>query len=596
MAPSLARNQTQLGFGSQTPKASAPAPGKGASNQVNAGEKPDARVSRRGDIPLKSLDDIRNDPEHDVKDSNAARKFLISGMYVPPDVPFTIDVLANVILGLTQAKGVSGCKTTQVALRSVAFIMNHVDLDSRTDIIMAGITERLDARLADVQIDLIEGITNMESSVREIVEKAGTAMDDVRDAVEGATQKLEGVTKNVRGATQNMEGATQNIQGAATSYKEALTKGITASQPFTQVTTIDPRMRAREGIRQRQILIDLASDGDTSELKACAITILVEAANKALKTLDADTVHKVAGASRLRNGGILLEMGSAAAAVWLKEAGRTENFVAALEPGARLRTRLYSTVAQFVPVSFGPENEAELREIEETNSMKPGAIGTARWIKPINRRQTHQSMAHLAIRYTSAEDANLALLNGIIICGTRVMSIKAKREPIRCLKCHGWDHLAAACTKGDKCGTCAGEHRTMTCNSKAYRCVSCGTAGHASWSRECPTFKVKCMQMDKRLPENSMPYYPTDEVWTQAEAPASAVPFGRVNVDLGAPGSHLGTTRKPRRPRGSTPASGANTQESDPGAPARYTSEPPGRWHTDESCLNGEPLFPLNND
>lgn len=602
MVPSLAKHQSQLvGFGSQAPKVTTP--GGGARNSANAGEKQDARTSRRGDTLLKSLEEIRNDPEHDVKDDASARRFLLSGMYVPPNVPFTMDVLANVILGLTQAKGVSGCKTTQVALRSVAFILSRVDHDSRTDAIMAGITERLDARLADVQTDLIEGITKMESSVREIVEKAGTAMDDVRDAVEGATQKMEGATKNVQNAIQNMEGATQGIEGTTASYKEALIKDPPVSRTFTQTSTIDPRLRAREGIRQRQILIDLITDGGPSELKECAITTLVEAANKALRTLDEDTVHKVAGASRLRNGGILLEMGSTEAALWLKEAGRTNKFVAALEPGAKLKARLYPTIAQFVPVSFGPENESEIHEIEDNNGMTRGDIGGARWIKPVERRQLHQTMAHLAIKYTSPEAANRALLNGIFICGTRTMSIKGKREPIRCLKCHGWDHLAAGCTKSDKCGSCAGDHRTSLCNSREYFCIPCKSGGHASWSRDCPTFRTKCAQMDSRLPENGMPFFPTNEEWTQVAAQGNTPPFGQSKLkDLEPADGAWKATRSNRRSRGGSPASGSNTQIPEVGAPVRYVSRSTperfpslGSWDLDNEDAEANPSSPLTN-
>lgn len=513
-----------------------------------------SRTNRRELGTQKTAEEIREEPGQDVRNVGSAKKFLLEHQLVPPDVPLTLELMSNVLMSLTQAKGVSGNKTTQAVLRSVAYVLDHVTHDIRTDKIMEVIDKRLDERMEVIQSQLIAGVDVIVDAMKVVVVNAAESMEEVTHAVTGATEKMEGITK---------------------SYKQALTQAVPLTPnptqiPFAKATAIDPRLRAREGIRQRQILIDLG-DGDTSELKVCSMVKLVESANSAIKRLDEATTHRVVGASRLQNGGILLEADSADAAAWIRDPGRTGAFVAALDPGAKMRSRLFPTIAQFVPISFGPENQSEIEEVEDNNKMARGSIGVARWIKPVNRRQTHQSMAHLAIRYTSPEAANYALLNGIFICGTRVMSIKGKREPLRCLSCHGWDHLAASCTRGDKCGTCAGAHRTATCNSRTYHCTPCDSAGHASWSRECPTFREKCAQMDKRLPENGMPYYPTDEVWTQAAAPVSPPPFGQTNMEDVAPSAGAWKiTRSNRRARGGSPGSGANTQTSSPDAPARY--------------------------
>ena len=43
--------------------------------------------------------------------------------------------------------------------------------------------------------------------------------------------------------------------------------------------------------------------------------------------------------------------------------------------------------------------------------------------------------------------------------------------------------------------------------------------GHASWSRFCPVFIRKCDEMNGRLMENVMPYFPTDEPWMHTMKP-----------------------------------------------------------------------------
>lgn len=93
---------------------------------------------------------------------------------------------------------------------------------------------------------------------------------------------------------------------------------------------------------------------------------------------------------------------------------------------------------------------------------------------------------------------------------------KVKREPTCCLKCQGWHHHAHECTSvTDKCGSCAGNHRTSQCPTPlAKACVSCGEDGHSSWSRNCPTFLKKVAECDSRNPENLLTFFPTSEAWT----------------------------------------------------------------------------------
>ena len=78
--------------------------------------------------------------------------------------------------------------------------------------------------------------------------------------------------------------------------------------------------------------------------------------------------------------------------------------------------------------------------------------------------------------------------------------------------------------EGDMCGTCMQRHRTGTCGNTARpHCVSCGIAGHASWARECPTFICKCNEMNDRLEDNKLPYFPMDKAWTQVCEPPKVV-------------------------------------------------------------------------
>ena len=146
---------------------------------------------------------------------------------------------------------------------------------------------------------------------------------------------------------------------------------------------------------------------------------------------------------------------------------------------------------QFVPLSFKPDKDSKLWEVEESNSIKRGDIQRARWIKPVSRWSPTQTCGHVMLLFLSPEMANDVLAHSLFICQKKVYAEKCKKEPLHCLKCHGWGHMARNCSAAsDMCGTCAQHHRTDTCkNSARPHCVSCCTAGHASWDRACPVFQ-----------------------------------------------------------------------------------------------------------
>ena len=128
--------------------------------------------------------------------------------------------------------------------------------------------------------------------------------------------------------------------------------------------------------------------------------------------------------------------------------------------------------------------------------------------------------------FTTLQAANDALACGLYVCHKKVYAEKCKREPLCYLKCHRWGHLAYSCpAPTDMCGTCALRHRTDTCvNQDKLHCVSCGIVGNASWDRSCPVFQWHCQELNDRMEDNSLPYFPTAEVWTQVREPLKTTP------------------------------------------------------------------------
>ena len=86
--------------------------------------------------------------------------------------------------------------------------------------------------------------------------------------------------------------------------------------------------------------------------------------------------------------------------------------------------------------------------------------------------------------------ANKLIKGGVYHDHGKLRARKDKKEPLRCLKCQQWGHMAKACPEEkDTCGTCGGEHCHSNCNSYCtYFCVSCRSKEHGSLDRECPEY------------------------------------------------------------------------------------------------------------
>ena len=334
--------------------------------------------------------------------------------------------------------------------------------------------------------------------------------------------------------------------------------------------------------------MDKAPDAPSSGLKELSEKELVEKAALAADQLEqegteTDTLIHFVGARKLRNGGVIYELDMAEGANRLKENANMTRFLQAFSATSVIKHRTYPVIAEYAPISFDPNDRAQLDEVGRSSRMNQSSILNGQWIKPIHHRSQEQCMAHAILGFT--QPANEAIRNGVIIAGKRVWARKLLQEPRRCLKCQkiGAMHIAAECEQDhNTCGNCGRNHCTAECEIRdpaQYKRANCKEMGHTAWDRHCPTFTRANAHFNARHPVNSYRYYPTtldptsweqlgvnklssgelkqDPGWMKVNRqqrgprPGTAAPRSRPN-----PMGRGNTTRGTQR---AAPATGANT-------------------------------------
>jgi hypothetical protein len=354
------------------------------------------------------------------------------------------------------------------------------------------------------------------NGVQDVTNAILTGNDKILKVAEAANAEIKEVTGKVTKVTDT----TDKIISDSKTYRDALLK----KPAQTNRAEVDPKVLSDLDRKAKQVLVDVYGDeGDA--LLSQSLTAIVDKANEVIASINdaaKPTEVKVVTAFKTRGKAILLTLNSKEAVEWIREAGNEIAFTKALSKESQIRQRSFNLILPGIPITFDPDQGKHLREVEEVNGLSPNSIRKARWIKPLNRRRPDQTHAYAILSLFTADDANGLIRNGLVVCGASVRPRKQKQEPMQCMKCRRWGHLATDCSAdADTCGRCGDKHRTNMCSdrNKTY-CVNCEDITHPSWSRECPEFSRRCLIFDERIPENAMPYFPTEHDWTLITRPA----------------------------------------------------------------------------
>ncbi|KAJ3876156.1 hypothetical protein F5051DRAFT_304761, partial [Lentinula edodes] len=208
---------------------------------------------------------------------------------------------------------------------------------------------------------------------------------------------------------------------------------------------------------------------------------------------------------------------------WLGERTRLESFCKAWGAEVTARSNYHEVVVEFIPVSLDLEDEWMRRMIESTNNLQQGSIAMARWIKKPELRRSGQQVAHAIFAMRSRSEAN-RIGEGILIAGKYLEVRKNLSDPVRCMKCQHYGHIAKECEAVvDTCGRCGGHHPTRDCIAPKDKlfCALCRGPGHGAASRSCAVLQRKLRERCERDSERIYRFFVTEEpeTWVRTDKP-----------------------------------------------------------------------------
>jgi hypothetical protein len=307
--------------------------------------------------------------------------------------------------------------------------------------------------------------------------------DNLQEKATELTAKTKVSIKKIGKVTEDLANIVEQGKAVTTPYRDALMQG-TVGLPVQ----VNQRVRAKESIRARQFLWTFSVE--IPELRSLSAPQLLKQLNKKLvkaaKTMNEEC--KLRSALWLKNGGLLIEASDDKSVVWLHREVNVHHMECELGTTIFPKLRNYNTMAYFVLLTFNANEKTHTEEVIKANDLPNGSISKCRWAKAPEQQSPNQMVGHVVITFADPDSVNKAILNGLVICNKKVSVTKCKREPVRCLKCQGYNHIANKCIiQRDICARCGGSHRTNNCSESTLLCTPCSTCGHTSNDQPCPT-------------------------------------------------------------------------------------------------------------
>lgn len=470
-----------------------------------------------------------------VKDVKTAHSYLISKSHITAAADLDTQKLTDILFATSDLKNVSA--EAVATIRAIAFIIDnlqppeaHPEVEALENKVMKSMKTLTDT--------IITTFTDKLDEARKFLDATSVSQAETTMQISQTLTKCAALETTLTAATDKIHA----IASTSAMPQEPRTWAQIAATPTNPPTSapqyaFDPtepaeitRLRQQLLLRTRMVMVEPC---DAHEHSAADIRDQVNSWLKALdEEQEGETKPKtiIKAASPQPRGGLLLELDSTESAERFRTYMTTNPDLAkAFGPNATISEMTHRLVFKFIPCNsgFDPTNPLHLRELEESAGLNALSISSMSWCRPVEKRAPNQGFATAIVNVTSAKAANHLLHEHIYICDKRITILKDERQPLLCNKCQQYGHIRKNCVNETKCAACSGPHELTVCTNREHpACVSCGPdSNHSSNDRSCPAFQRRRGDLQKRFPEDSMPFFPMpNEPATWVRAPATAAP------------------------------------------------------------------------
>jgi len=154
---------------------------------------------------------------------------------------------------------------------------------------------------------------------------------------------------------------------------------------------------ARGRNMERQVIIDKAPNVTMNGMMNLTEKELVTKANLMIKMMNDDSMLRgttFVGATKLKNGGTILQLNSKDVVDWLHGEDTANTFLGQLGGTSTMKTHPLNTVVEFIPITFNHDAFGAFREVKKASGLPQGSITSTRYFKPPHRRTPQQKNAH----------------------------------------------------------------------------------------------------------------------------------------------------------------------------------------------------------
>ena len=328
----------------------------------------------------------------DIYDGEVGQQHLEKSGYLAAGAPITMSALSMAALRLSQCTAKIP-KPIMEGIRALAFVMEKMATDQMVEVVALAVVEKLTPHLEQATA-ATTSITSAVSDLSLVAVGSTKAINDFREEFHDLTKKLSDAVEVLEA-----EPLAAPAPAATASYANVLRSQ--QQPPPTHVAAV-----ARGQTKEQQILIEKAPDADTNGLSDLSEKELVAKANMTrhlmgMEAGDAPPNTVFVGAQKLRNGGVLLQLNSVAAADWLRQSKVMKSFLSHLGGTSVLKMRLLNTVMEYIPVSFDPTAFGALEAVEDASGLPRASILSAKFIKPVQLHVVGQGTAHAIFGFGS---------------------------------------------------------------------------------------------------------------------------------------------------------------------------------------------------